>query len=160
MSIHLSSQKQCRLMVAWLPGCSFFWRTYDYRLTGIGDPRRLGRDSQHRAVSAGINQKHRRLPWFGRHPFLAAVVDLEISKRELFMEANLHSMSNLFAQLGLPSDPPAIEDFIAAHRALDDSVALYRAPFWSASQKAFLKEEIIEDADWAGVIDDLNGRLR
>ena len=76
------------------------------------------------------------------------------------METNLHSMGNLFAQLGLPSEPTAIEDFIATHRPLDDGVALYRAPFWSASQRAFLKEEIIEDADWAGVIDDLNGRLR
>ena len=76
------------------------------------------------------------------------------------METNLHSMGNLFAQLGLPSEPTAIEDFIATHRPLDDGIALYRAPFWSASQRAFLKEEIIEDADWAAVIDDLNGRLR
>ena len=76
------------------------------------------------------------------------------------METNLHSMGNLFAQLGLPSEPTAIEDFIATHRPLGDDVALYRAPFWSASQRAFLPEEIIEDADWAAVIDDLNGRLR
>ena len=76
------------------------------------------------------------------------------------METNLHSMGNLFAQLGLPSEPTAIEDFISTHRPLDDGIALYRAPFWSASQRAFLKEEIIEDADWAAVIDDLNGRLR
>ncbi|MGB8053897.1 MAG: DUF2789 family protein, partial [Azonexus sp.] len=32
---------------------------------------------------------------------------------ELYMNANLHSMSSLFAQLGLPSEPTAIEDFIA-----------------------------------------------
>lgn len=76
------------------------------------------------------------------------------------MNATLHSMSNLFSQLGLPSEPNAIEDFIAAHRPLSDDIALYRAPFWSASQRNFLKEEIIEDADWAGVIDELNGRLR
>ena len=76
------------------------------------------------------------------------------------MQAQLHSMSNLFAQLGLPSDEAAIESFIARHRPLDSSTALYRAPFWSASQRAFLKEEIIEDADWAPVIDELNGRLR
>lgn len=75
------------------------------------------------------------------------------------MEAYLHTMSNLFAQLGLPSEPDAVERFIAAHRPLDQGVALYRAPFWSASQRAFLKEEIIGDADWAGVIDELNGRL-
>lgn len=75
------------------------------------------------------------------------------------MDANLHTMSNLFAQLGLPSDAAAIDDFIDAHRPLEHGVALYRAPFWTASQRAFLKEEIIEDADWAGVIDELNVRL-
>lgn len=76
------------------------------------------------------------------------------------MEVNLHSLGSLFDQLGLPSEPAAIEEFIATHRPLGDSIALYRAPFWSASQRGFLKEEIIEDADWAGVIDELNSRLR
>ena len=75
------------------------------------------------------------------------------------MNANLHTMSNLFAQLGLPAEAPAIEDFIAAHRPLGNDIALYRAPFWTAAQRAFLKEEIIEDADWATVIDELNVRL-
>jgi hypothetical protein len=75
------------------------------------------------------------------------------------METHLHTMSNLFAQLGLPSEPAAIDHFIAAHRPLDHGVALYRAPFWNTSQRTFLKEEIIEDADWAGVIDELNVRL-
>ncbi|HQU79504.1 MAG TPA: DUF2789 family protein [Azonexus sp.] len=69
-------------------------------------------------------------------------------------------MSNLFSQLRLPADQAAIENFIAAHRPLENGTALYRAPFWSDSQRAFLKEEIIEDADWAAVIDELNGRLR
>ena len=76
------------------------------------------------------------------------------------MQAQLHTMNNLFAQLGLPSEQAAVENFIAAHRPLENGVALYRAPFWSAAQRAFLKEEIIEDADWAAVIDELNGRLR
>lgn len=75
------------------------------------------------------------------------------------MEANQHTLSNLFAQLGLPAEPAAIDAFIAAHRPLDNGVALYRAPFWSETQRAFLKEQIIEDADWAGVIDELNVRL-
>lgn len=75
------------------------------------------------------------------------------------MENQLHTMSNLFAQLGLPSEAAAMDQFIAAHRPLAQGIALYRAPFWSASQRAFLKEEIIEDADWAGVIDELNARL-
>lgn len=75
------------------------------------------------------------------------------------METQLHTLSNLFAQLGLPSEPAAMDQFIATHRPLEQGMALYRAPFWSASQRAFLKEEIIEDADWAGVIDELNARL-
>ena len=76
------------------------------------------------------------------------------------MQAQLHTMSNLFAQLGLPSEEAAVEHFIAAHRPLENDIALYRAPFWSDAQRTFLKEEIIDDADWAAVIDDLNGRLR
>jgi len=76
------------------------------------------------------------------------------------MHAQQHTMSNLFAQLGLPSEEAAVESFIASHRPLENEVALYRAPFWSAMQREFLKEEIIEDADWAAVIDELNGRLR
>jgi hypothetical protein len=76
------------------------------------------------------------------------------------MQSQLHTMNNLFAQLGLPSEAAAIENFIAAHRPLENGVALYRAPFWSSAQRAFLKEEIIEDADWSAVIDELNGRLR
>lgn len=76
------------------------------------------------------------------------------------MEAQLHTMSNLFAQLGLPSEELAVEYFIASHRPLENAIPLYRAPFWSAAQRDFLKKEIIEDADWASVIDELNGRLR
>jgi hypothetical protein len=76
------------------------------------------------------------------------------------MEANLHTMSNLFSQLGLANGPQDIDTFIAAHRPLANEIALYRAPFWNAAHRTFLKEEIIDDADWAGVIDELNARLR
>lgn len=75
------------------------------------------------------------------------------------MESTIHNLSNLFAQLGLPADPASIDSFIESHRPLANDVALYRAPFWSPAQRAFLKEEIIEDADWASVIDELNERL-
>lgn len=74
------------------------------------------------------------------------------------MDAPLHSMGNLFAQLGLPDDPRAIDHFILTHR-LPESVPLADAPFWNPSQAAFLREEIVEDADWAEVVDDLNVRL-
>jgi hypothetical protein len=76
------------------------------------------------------------------------------------MEANLHTMSNLFSQLGLANTAAAIDEFIAAHQPLPNDVALYRAPFWNSAQRDFLKEEIIDDADWASVIDELNARLR
>jgi hypothetical protein len=33
------------------------------------------------------------------------------------------------------------------------------APFWTPSQAGFLREEIIGDADWAQVIDELNVNL-
>lgn len=72
------------------------------------------------------------------------------------MENSQHTMSNLFAQLGLPSEAVAIAHFVDAHRPLANGMALYRAPFWSESQRQFLKEEIIEDGDWSGVIDELN----
>lgn len=71
----------------------------------------------------------------------------------------MHTLPQLFAQLGLPSEPPAIDAFVSAHRPLANDVALYRAPFWTPAQRSFLKEEIIEDADWAAAIDELNLRL-
>lgn len=76
------------------------------------------------------------------------------------MEASLHTMSHLFQQLGLPADPAAIDEFIDRHAPLERAVALHDAPFWTAAQATFLKEEILDDADWAEVIDQLNVLLR
>ena len=75
------------------------------------------------------------------------------------MEAHIHSMANLFAQLGLSTDPMDIENFIVAQGPLSRGTTVESAPFWTEAQKAFLKEEIIWDADWAGVVDELNSRL-
>ena len=72
----------------------------------------------------------------------------------------MHAMSALFDQLGLPSDPAAIDAFITAHSPLDTAVRLYQAPFWSKAQSDFLRDEILEDADWAAVIDELDADLR
>ena len=58
------------------------------------------------------------------------------------MDTHRHTMSHLFAQLGLPADPDAIEAFITSHRPLGNEVALYRAAFWTEAQRTFLKEEI------------------
>ncbi|BCB28579.1 hypothetical protein SKTS_34650 [Sulfurimicrobium lacus] len=75
------------------------------------------------------------------------------------MEAPIHTMSDLFAQLGLASDQASIDQFIAAHQALTAGVPLSEAPFWTSAQTEFLREELLEDADWAEVIDALNVEL-
>ena len=76
------------------------------------------------------------------------------------MESPVHSLPALFKQLGLPHDPVSIEQFVASHSPLKPELKLEDAFFWTGSQKAFLREEILEDADWAEVVDELNVLLR
>lgn len=76
------------------------------------------------------------------------------------MDSHLHRMSDLFAQLGLPTTPEAIQAFIETNRAQVAHVALPDAPFWTASQAAFLRDQVQNDADWAGVIDRLDAAFR
>ena len=76
------------------------------------------------------------------------------------MESQTHTLANLFAQLGLPNEPSAMEAFIAKHAPLPDAIPLADAAFWTPSQAAFLKAEIAEDADWSAVVDSLNLQLR
>ena len=75
------------------------------------------------------------------------------------MERPVHSMRNLFAQLGQASDEAAIASFIESKRPLDNGVQLHEAEFWSPAQASFLCESIQQDADWAEVIDALNVEL-
>ncbi|HJV92030.1 MAG: DUF2789 domain-containing protein [Dechloromonas sp.] len=75
------------------------------------------------------------------------------------MERPVHNMSHLFAQLGQANDEAAIARFIESHRPLANSVQLSEAPFWTPSQAAFLRESILQDADWAEVTDELNVEL-
>jgi len=72
------------------------------------------------------------------------------------MDQNVHPFSELFAQLGLASDEASIRAFIAQHAPLPDNVRLEEAPFWSNAQAQLLREERIDDADWAMVVDQLN----
>ncbi|CAN5230167.1 DUF2789 domain-containing protein [soil metagenome] len=72
------------------------------------------------------------------------------------MDLSTHTMSDLFAQLGLPSEEADIQAFIASHRPLAGGAALADASFWTPTQARFLREEILEDADWAEVVDQLN----
>ncbi|GGK06779.1 DUF2789 domain-containing protein [Pseudomonas matsuisoli] len=75
------------------------------------------------------------------------------------MELPNKDLGTLFEQLGLPAEPADIDAFIAQHYPLPDDVKVSEAPFWNASQAALLKEEILEDAEWAPVVDELNVRL-
>ena len=74
------------------------------------------------------------------------------------MDTNPHTLSVLFAQLGLASDTASIKKFISAHELADD-VPLADAPFWSTSQAAFLAEELGEDSEWAELVDELANLL-
>lgn len=75
------------------------------------------------------------------------------------MEKSLHTMANLFAQLGEANDTAAISRFIEAHRAMPGEVQLHEAEFWTPSQASFLRAAITDDADWAEVADSLNVAL-
>lgn len=75
------------------------------------------------------------------------------------MQAPTHTLEGLFDQLGLDSSPAAIDAFIARHSPLGEDRKLVDAPFWSAPQAAFLKQQLQADADWAPVVDELNLRL-
>lgn len=76
------------------------------------------------------------------------------------MELYRHDLGSLFAQLGLAPDPASQNRFIAQHAPLSPDLPLAAAPFWNPAQAAFLSEEILDDADWAEAIDELNCRLR
>jgi hypothetical protein len=85
---------------------------------------------------------------------------LDAPEEGRFMVSSIHSLRNLFEQLGLSGTEADIERFVAAHRPLGDTIALADAPFWTAAQAQFLREEVADDADWAEVVDQLNLMLR
>ena len=76
------------------------------------------------------------------------------------MERPVHNMSNLFAQLGQPDDEASIARFIEAHSPLAADLQLHEAHFWTESQAGFLRQSIVDDADWAEITDVLNAGLR
>jgi hypothetical protein len=72
-----------------------------------------------------------------------------------------HDLADLFTQLGLPDSPAEIQQFIRRHRPLPQSYNLSEAPFWNASQVAFIREQWHQDdGDWVVAIDQLNAALR
>jgi hypothetical protein len=76
------------------------------------------------------------------------------------MTEQVPTLENLFQQLGLAHDQPAIEHFIKNHSPLDDDIRLADAPFWEPSQATLLREKILEDDVWSDAVDQLNLRLR
>ena len=72
----------------------------------------------------------------------------------------VHSFAELFTQLGLDADDKAIRGFLETHAPLAGEVRIEDASFWSTSQATFLREKILDDADWAEVVDQLNASLR
>jgi uncharacterized protein involved in type VI secretion and phage assembly len=71
------------------------------------------------------------------------------------MELQARSLGALFEQLGLDSDEASIDAFVASH-SLPEDVKLSDADFWTPQQARFLKEELLDDADWAPFVDELN----
>jgi hypothetical protein len=76
------------------------------------------------------------------------------------MDTMTHTFSELFKQLGLPNDVTSIGAFLKLRQPLAASLRVEEAPFWSLSQRHFLKEQLTSDTDWAELIDRLSLALR
>jgi hypothetical protein len=74
------------------------------------------------------------------------------------MDTSLHTLPNLFLQLGLKNDEHSMSDFIR-HNQLFDNEPLQNAHIWTPAQAAFIEECLAEDSDWAEVVDQLNVQL-
>lgn len=75
------------------------------------------------------------------------------------MDASHHPFHELFEQLGLPSSEADIRAFILRHRPLAADVSITEAAFWTPAQAGLLQQLLIQDADWAEVVDQLNAAL-
>lgn len=75
------------------------------------------------------------------------------------MEQPVHLFSELFEQLGLPSDADSIERFIIQHAPLPELMPLADAPCWNEGQADFLREAVEADADWAEIVDQLDASM-
>ncbi len=72
----------------------------------------------------------------------------------------MHRFRHLFSQLGLPSHPDGILNFLTLHAAMADGMRLPDAPYWTASQATFLRESLTQDSDWTELVDQLSLALR
>ncbi|MFT5395074.1 MAG: hypothetical protein ACI85N_000255 [Gammaproteobacteria bacterium] len=78
----------------------------------------------------------------------------------IIMENFEHTMSELFAQLGLPNADCDIDSFIHMHRPVSGDLTLEKAAFWNNGQSQFIHEALYADSDWAELVDQLDTRLR
>lgn len=76
------------------------------------------------------------------------------------MDTSIHTLQTLFSQLGLPSEPGQIADFVERHRPLADTIPLTEAEFWNKAQATFLAEAKDDDSDWCESVDKLDALLR
>ncbi|EXJ12767.1 MULTISPECIES: DUF2789 domain-containing protein [Nitrincola] len=76
------------------------------------------------------------------------------------MDTSKHTMKALFQQLGLPASDTEIQTFVRNHKLFSASVKLEDATFWTEAQASFLKDALMDDSDWAEIVDELNNLLR
>lgn len=76
------------------------------------------------------------------------------------MEAQRHSLENLFEQLGIATTDNGIGAFIDKNTPIPSTIALHQASFWTPSQAAFLLQSKVDDADWSELVDQLDVMLR
>lgn len=74
------------------------------------------------------------------------------------MDTTESNMTNLFLQLGLPAEKAEIAAFIRDHQLAED-VRVSEAPYWNDGQRQFLREQLVVDADWAIIVDELSEAL-
>lgn len=68
------------------------------------------------------------------------------------------SLALLFSQLGLANSAAAIELYVRTHQ-LPAHQSLHEAPFWNRAQRALLISHLVQDDDWAMIVDQLNQQL-
>jgi hypothetical protein len=76
------------------------------------------------------------------------------------MEKYHTTMSDLFEQLGLAGSDEGIVNFISQNKGLRQGVHIEEADFWTRPQAEFIKNALLEDAEWSELIDQLNTRIR
>ncbi|MCP4596364.1 DUF2789 family protein [Neptuniibacter sp.] len=69
-------------------------------------------------------------------------------------------IQNLFKELGLNSDPCAIDEFIEKNKILTGELHIADAPFWNPSQSEFIRDSLYYDSEWSYAVDQLDIILR